>query len=59
VGGAEEKAAEIAAGNPDAKDWQDEARKVVEKTVSFLIRFFMTVLTTNRWPDITIIACPL
>jgi hypothetical protein len=33
-GGPEEQAAEIEAGNLDAKDWQDEARKVVEKTVS-------------------------
>lgn len=33
-GGAEEKEAEIAAGNAHAKDWQDEARQVIEKTVS-------------------------
>jgi hypothetical protein len=33
-GGPEEKAEEIAAGNPDAKDWQDEAKKIVESTVS-------------------------
>lgn len=33
-GGPEEKEAEIAAGNPHAKDWQDEALKIVEKTVS-------------------------
>ena len=33
-GGPKEQAAEIAAGNPDAKDWQDEAWKIVEKTVS-------------------------
>ncbi|KAF8971662.1 hypothetical protein BDZ97DRAFT_1650536 [Flammula alnicola] len=33
-GGPEEQAAEIAAGNMDAKDWQDEARKIVERTVS-------------------------
>ncbi|KAF8814037.1 hypothetical protein BYT27DRAFT_7026335, partial [Phlegmacium glaucopus] len=32
-GGAEEKEAEIAAGNLDAKDWHDEANKLVEKTV--------------------------
>ncbi len=32
-GGPEEQAAEIAGGNPDAKDWQDEARQIVEKTV--------------------------
>lgn len=33
-GGAEEQAKEHAAGNYDAKNWQDEARKVIEKTVS-------------------------
>jgi len=32
-GGPEERDAEIEAGNVDAKDWQDEARKIVEKTV--------------------------
>lgn len=33
-GGPEEQAAEIADGNLDAKDWQDEARQIVERTVS-------------------------
>jgi hypothetical protein len=33
-GGAEEQAKERAAGNRNAKNWQDEARKLVEKTVS-------------------------
>lgn len=33
-GGPEEQAAEIKAGNDDAKDWQDEARKIVEQTVN-------------------------
>jgi hypothetical protein len=33
-GGPEEQAAEIRCGNLDAKDWQDEARKIIEKTVS-------------------------
>ena len=36
-GGPVEQAAEIAAGNPDAKNWQADAKKVVEKTVSFII----------------------
>ena len=36
-GGPEEQAKEQAAGNYDAKDWQDEARKVVETTVGSLI----------------------
>jgi hypothetical protein len=35
-GGPDEQAAEIAAGNPYAKDWQDEAKKIVEMTVRFL-----------------------
>jgi hypothetical protein len=34
--GPDEQTAEIAAGNPNAKDWQDEARKIVERTVRFL-----------------------
>ena len=33
-GGPEEQAAGIEDGDPDAKDWQDEARKIVERTVS-------------------------
>ena len=33
-GGPEEQAAEIRHGNLDAKDWQDEARKIIETTVS-------------------------
>ncbi|KAF8057822.1 hypothetical protein FPV67DRAFT_1398734, partial [Lyophyllum atratum] len=33
-GGEDEQADEIAAGNLNAKDWQDEARQVVEKVVS-------------------------
>jgi hypothetical protein len=32
-GGAEEQAKERAAGDPDAKNWKDEARKLVEQTV--------------------------
>ena len=30
-GGAEEQAAEIVAGNPYGINWQDEARKIIEK----------------------------
>jgi hypothetical protein len=33
-GGAEEQAKERAAGNRHAKNWQDEALKIVENTVS-------------------------
>ena len=33
-GGAKEQAEEIAAGNPYAVNWQDEAQKIVERTVS-------------------------
>jgi len=33
-GGPEEQAAEVAAGNINAKDWQDEARQIIENTVS-------------------------
>jgi hypothetical protein len=35
-GGADEQVAEILAGNPDAKNWQDEAKKIVENTVRWL-----------------------
>jgi hypothetical protein len=33
-GGAEKQAIERLEGNPNAKNWQDEALKIVEKTVS-------------------------
>jgi hypothetical protein len=32
-GGANEQQEEQDAGNPDAKDWQDEARQIVETVV--------------------------
>jgi hypothetical protein len=32
-GGEEEQAAEIKAGNPAAKNWHDEAKQLVERTV--------------------------
>ena len=32
-GGPKEQATKIEAGNIDVKDWQDEAKKIVEKTV--------------------------
>ena len=38
-GGEAKQAAEIAAGNLNAKNWMDEARKVVEPTVRFLSSF--------------------
>ena len=43
-GGPKEQAEEIEAGNPDAIDWQDEARKIVEKNVSHLFPL-LTMLT--------------
>jgi hypothetical protein len=36
-GGPEEQAAEFEAGNLDAKDWHDEGKKIVERTVSSLL----------------------
>lgn len=39
-GGAAEQEEEKAAGDPYAKNWQDEARKIVERTVRFL-KFFL------------------
>lgn len=43
-GGPDKQAAEIEAGNPDAKDWQDEARKIVEKTVRRLF-YLLEIIT--------------
>ncbi len=40
-GGPEEQAAEIASGNANAKNWQDEAKKIVERTVSLFIYFVL------------------
>jgi hypothetical protein len=50
-GGPVEQAAEIAVGNVDAKDWQDEARKIVERTVSivFLYTGYKMIQLTIRW----------
>ena len=33
-GGPEDQAAQFEAGDPNVKDWQDEAQKIVEKTIS-------------------------
>jgi len=35
-GGAKEQAEEIQAGNFHAKDWQEEARLIIEKAVPYL-----------------------
>lgn len=35
-GGEEEEMEEMEAGNAYAKNWQDEARKVLEETVSYI-----------------------
>jgi len=32
-GGSDEQAAEITAGNANAKDWQDKAKQIVERMV--------------------------
>jgi hypothetical protein len=37
-GGEAEQQAERDAGNPDAKNWQDEAKKIVENEVSFFLK---------------------
>jgi hypothetical protein len=44
-GGAEEQAAEIAAGNQFAKNWQDEAQKVLEKEV-IVLRIYLYILVS-------------
>jgi hypothetical protein len=52
-GGAEEKAAEIEAGNLDAKDWHDEAKQIVERTVSCL--FLNTKYHTDLYKDVSVL----
>jgi len=55
-GGEEEQAAEIAAGNPEVKNWQDEAKKIVEKTVSRVVhlgQYYGTKYMFKRWLNIT------
>ena len=44
-GSAEKKEVDIAAGNLDAKDWYDEANKLIEKTVRSTIPFNMSYHT--------------
>jgi len=52
-GGPEKQAAEITAGNIDAKDWQDKAKQIVENTVSPAALFCNIALSTNRWHNTT------
>jgi hypothetical protein len=47
-GGEAEQAAEIQAGNPDAKNWQREAEAVIEATVCVL---HPSALTVSRIPQ--------
>ena len=46
-----EQAAEIEAGNLNAKDWQDEAKKVVKKTVSILPVLYTIVTCLKKYLD--------
>jgi hypothetical protein len=52
-GGPEEQAAEIDAGNLDAKDWHDEAKKIVERTVSYL--FLNTKYHADLYKDVSVL----
>jgi hypothetical protein len=52
-GGPEEQAAEMAAGNYDAKDWHDEAKQIVERTVSCL--FLSTQYHTDSYKDVSVL----
>jgi len=47
-GGKEEQAAEIKAGNPEAKNWHDEARQLVERTVRRVVIVTRTILITYK-----------
>jgi hypothetical protein len=53
-GGAKEQDAEREAGNWDAKNWQDEARKVLERTVCLLHPILLT-LTPRSVADGTLL----
>ncbi|KAF8962240.1 hypothetical protein BDZ97DRAFT_1920725 [Flammula alnicola] len=46
-GGPEEQAAEIAAGNADAKDWQDEAKQIIENTMAQYYRTHPSITTLS------------
>jgi hypothetical protein len=48
-GGPEEQAAEIAAGNRNAKDWQDEAKQIVERTVGCIQWQTAIYLLMHHW----------
>ncbi|KZS88169.1 hypothetical protein SISNIDRAFT_418509 [Sistotremastrum niveocremeum HHB9708] len=48
-GGAETQAEEIAAGDPDAKNWHDEARKTLESTVCTIIPGHGHISRVSRW----------
>jgi hypothetical protein len=48
-GGAEEQAAEREAGNKHAKNWQEEALKIVEKAVSTLFEHLRCLMLNNNY----------
>ena len=52
-GGPEEQAAKIEAGNLDMKDWHDEAKKIVERTVSRL--FLNTKYHADSYKDVSVL----
>jgi hypothetical protein len=52
-GGPEEQAAEIEAGNLNAKDWHDEAKQIVERTVSHL--FLNTKYHADLYKDVSVL----
>jgi hypothetical protein len=51
-GGEKEQEEDRAAGNQDAKNWQDEARKIVESEVSKHIYFLLSTDLVFRWKNI-------
>lgn len=52
-GGPDEQATEIEAGNPNVKDWHDEAKKIVERTVSCL--FLIMKHHTDLYKDVSVV----
>jgi hypothetical protein len=50
-GGEKDQEAERAAGNQDAKNWQDEARKIVESEVSNIYIYSFRIISIESTID--------
>jgi len=54
-GGPDEQAVEIEAGNLNAKDWHDEARKIIESTVRCTLFFTRDIVLTTGQTDVSVL----